>query len=78
MDDQFGTHKVLAAYSHSMQSAGLRLCHTVAVTSPVCPEAEREASIEPASTILSHFCPARLRSLPLLPRQNSDEGGSMS
>jgi hypothetical protein len=40
--------EVLAAYSHSAQAADLLLCHTVALTSPVCPETEREASVEPA------------------------------
>jgi hypothetical protein len=40
--------EVLAVYSHSAQAADLRLCHTVALTSPVCPETEREASGEPA------------------------------
>lgn len=33
----------LTAYSHSTQVADLRLCRTVALTSPVYPETEREA-----------------------------------
>jgi hypothetical protein len=38
--------ELLAAYSHSAQAAGLRLCHTAARTSPVCaPETEREAPV---------------------------------
>jgi hypothetical protein len=40
--------EVLAAYSHSAQASNLQLCHTVALTSPVCAETEREASVEPA------------------------------
>jgi hypothetical protein len=32
--------EVLAAYSHSAQAAELWLCHTLALTSPVCPETE--------------------------------------
>jgi hypothetical protein len=41
------TVEVLAAYSHSAQAADLRLCHTVALTSPVCapkPSAKRPES----------------------------------
>ncbi len=41
--------EVLAAYSHSTQAADLRLCHAVALISPVyCSQPEREASVEPA------------------------------
>jgi 2,4-dienoyl-CoA reductase-like NADH-dependent reductase (Old Yellow Enzyme family) len=39
--------EVLAAYSHSAQAPDLRLCHTVALTSPVCapkPSAKRPES----------------------------------
>ncbi|HZC02315.1 MAG TPA: hypothetical protein VE844_13485, partial [Gammaproteobacteria bacterium] len=39
----------LTAYSHSTQATDLRLCHTVALTIPMCaPVTEREASGEPA------------------------------
>lgn len=41
--------EVLAAYSHSAHVADLRICHTMALTTHgVCPETEREASVEPA------------------------------
>ncbi|MGH3981488.1 MAG: type II toxin-antitoxin system YoeB family toxin [Pseudonocardiaceae bacterium] len=32
--------ELLTAYSHTVPAADLRLCHTVALTSPVCPETE--------------------------------------
>ena len=38
--------EVLAAYSHSSQAADLLLCHTAALTSPVCPETQSEAPVE--------------------------------
>ena len=34
--------ELLASYSHSAQAADLRLCRTVALSSPVCPETEGE------------------------------------
>ncbi|PZS28300.1 MAG: hypothetical protein DLM61_15145 [Pseudonocardiales bacterium] len=40
--------EVLASYSHSAQAADLRLCHTVALTSPACaprPSAKRPWSL---------------------------------
>jgi hypothetical protein len=40
--------EVLAAYSHSTQAAELRLCHSAALTSPVCapkPSAKRPWSL---------------------------------
>jgi hypothetical protein len=40
--------EVLAAYSHSAQAAGLRLCHTMALASPLCaprPSAKRPWSL---------------------------------
>lgn len=40
--------ELLASYSHSTQAADLRLCYTMALTSPVCPETERTASGKPA------------------------------
>ncbi|MGH3808290.1 MAG: hypothetical protein ACRDRU_17040 [Pseudonocardiaceae bacterium] len=46
--------EVLAAYSHSAQATDLRLCHTAALTSPVCPETEREASVKPARRLDEH------------------------
>jgi hypothetical protein len=40
---RFNQVEVLVTYSHSTQAPDLRLCHTVALTSPVrCPETERE------------------------------------
>lgn len=35
------TVEVLTSYSHPTQTADLRLCHTAALTNPVCPETER-------------------------------------
>jgi 2,4-dienoyl-CoA reductase-like NADH-dependent reductase (Old Yellow Enzyme family) len=43
-----GSVEVLTAYSHSAQAADLLLCHTVALTSPVCaprPSAKRPWSL---------------------------------
>ena len=40
--------EVLATYSHPEQAADLRLCHTVALTSPICsprPSAKRPGSL---------------------------------
>ena len=42
------TVELLNAYSHSTQAADLRLCHTVALTNPVCtprPSAQRPWSL---------------------------------
>lgn len=38
--------------SGGLYVADLRLCHTAALTSPVCPETEREASVKPARPTL--------------------------
>jgi hypothetical protein len=40
--------ELLVAYSHSAQAADLQLCYTVALTSPVHPDTERETSVNPA------------------------------
>ena len=40
--------EVLASYSHSAQAVDLRICCTMALSNPVCPETEHEASVTPA------------------------------
>jgi glyoxylase-like metal-dependent hydrolase (beta-lactamase superfamily II) len=44
----WGDVEVLAAYSHSAQAADLGLCHTVALTNPMCVPKTDESVHEPA------------------------------